>query len=284
MSATMGQQGKIPPQVIVITQIVTGAFMACIYILLPAVFLFFYHRASVRATCQRRDPQIRWTDRCPMPVLALSILLAWGAACCLFSMVAYRGVMPLFGVFASGTAGAVVILFDNIVAGLPSLGHLPPTDGRMVGDAAVVDRGSTEYGDHVLASEPNGLVREDRDARSPVGNDAEDGHRRNDVSLGSLDGLGRRGRVPGLSAVCGAATSCVVATGPSGRCSTIPVLDFGWQARIRVVGLTACCWNAGQESRVRPVASLESRKTAGDVHRTPTARTHLAWLVYCWPC
>ena len=34
----------------------------------------------MRATCLRRDPKARWTDRCPMPVLALSILTAWSAA------------------------------------------------------------------------------------------------------------------------------------------------------------------------------------------------------------
>jgi hypothetical protein len=110
MSAQMGQQAKIPPQVVVIIQLVTGVIMACIYILLPAMFLLFYHRASVRATCQRRDPQIRWTDRCPMPVLALSIILACSAASCLPSMLIYRGVMPLFGRFVSGPAGVVVIL------------------------------------------------------------------------------------------------------------------------------------------------------------------------------
>jgi hypothetical protein len=76
---------------------------------LPAVFLIFYHRASVWATCQRRDPQTRWTDRCPMPVLALSILLAFSFVSVL-SMPAYGCVMPLFGGYVSGAVGAVVML------------------------------------------------------------------------------------------------------------------------------------------------------------------------------
>ena len=99
-----------PPQALVVIQIITGAVMACIYILLPALFLLFYHRESVRATCQRRDPQIRWTDRCPMPVLALSILHALSAALCMPSMAVYGWVMPAFGVILSGAAGAAVIL------------------------------------------------------------------------------------------------------------------------------------------------------------------------------
>ena len=112
MSAAIEQQPKMkmPPQALVIMRIITGAVLACIYILLPAIFVIFYHRESVRATCQRRDPQVRWTDRCPMPVLALSILHASGAALYMPSTAAYGFVMPVFGVFLSGAAGAAVIL------------------------------------------------------------------------------------------------------------------------------------------------------------------------------
>ena len=114
MSAAIEQQPKMPPQAIVIMQIITGAVVACIYILLPAIFLIFYHRESVRATCQRRDPQIRWTDRCPMPVLALSIFHTSGALC-MPSTAAYGFLIPVFGVFLSGTAGAAVVLFLTLV-------------------------------------------------------------------------------------------------------------------------------------------------------------------------
>jgi hypothetical protein len=109
MSAAMAQQGKMPPEAIVVMQIVMGVVLACIYVLLPALFLVFYQRASVRATCRQRDPHVRWTDRCPMPVLALSIMLAW----CVVSMpfgATYGWVMPLFGGFVSGAVGAAVSL------------------------------------------------------------------------------------------------------------------------------------------------------------------------------
>jgi len=112
--AAIAQQGQMPPEMMMTMRIVTGAVLACIYILLPGVFLILCHNESVRATCQRRDPKIRWTDRCPMPVLALSILFAlsivWMPAA-----VAYRCVIPLFGVFVSGAAGAVGILLITLV-------------------------------------------------------------------------------------------------------------------------------------------------------------------------
>ncbi len=114
MSASIAKQAKMPPEAMMAMQIISGSFLACFYIILPAVFLVFCHHESVRATCQRRDPKIRWTDRCPMPVLALSILLALSVVS-MASLVAYGPVMPLFGVFLSGAAGAVVILMIALV-------------------------------------------------------------------------------------------------------------------------------------------------------------------------
>jgi hypothetical protein len=113
MRASMEQQAKLPPQALMAMQIVMGAFMAGIYILLPAMFLLSYQWTSVRATCQRRDPHICWTDRCPMPVLALSILLALSVVSMLGAVV-YGPIMPLFGVFTSGPVGAAVILLVTL--------------------------------------------------------------------------------------------------------------------------------------------------------------------------
>jgi hypothetical protein len=112
--ASIAQQGKIPPEAMMAVRIIGGAVLACIYIVLPGVFLIFGHHESVRATCQRRDPKIRWTDRCPMPVLALSVMMALSVMS-MPSVAAYGFVMPLFGVYISGTAGAVVILLLTLV-------------------------------------------------------------------------------------------------------------------------------------------------------------------------
>jgi len=114
MSVAMEQQAKMPPQALVIMQTVTGSCVGCIYILLPALFLIFYQRESVRTTCQRYDSQIPWTDRCPMPVLALCILFALSALC-MPTTAATGFVMPVFGVVLSGAAGAAVILPMTLV-------------------------------------------------------------------------------------------------------------------------------------------------------------------------
>jgi hypothetical protein len=111
---TMARDGKVPREMIMGILMVMGLFVACVYILLPGLFLVVCHRESVRATCQKRDPKIRWTDRCPMPVLALSIMLALSLVS-LSSLVSYGCVMPIFGVYFSGAAGAVVIALLAIV-------------------------------------------------------------------------------------------------------------------------------------------------------------------------
>ncbi len=114
MFPSMAQQANMPREMMMMMEIVVGVFLACIYILLPGVFLVLCHHESVRATCQRRDPKIPWTDRCPMPVLALSITLGIWVLSFLSSVVAYRAVIPMFGVFISGAAGAGVILLIGL--------------------------------------------------------------------------------------------------------------------------------------------------------------------------
>ncbi|MCD4728062.1 MAG: hypothetical protein K8R46_10395, partial [Pirellulales bacterium] len=85
--------GKISCHDIGLLQVREMANMAGIYVLLPIAFLLFYQRMAVRATCHWRDLRGSWTDRCPMPVLAMSILLAtsvlwmswWVVYCCLMA-------------------------------------------------------------------------------------------------------------------------------------------------------------------------------------------------------
>jgi hypothetical protein len=112
---------KIPPLPVITPQMisailaVTFAMTAAVMVLLPAVFLVFYQRAAVRATCRRRDPQVRWTDRCPLPVLAVSVALALSAMWMLFSAVG-QPVVPLFGGLIAGPAGAGLMLLLALVS------------------------------------------------------------------------------------------------------------------------------------------------------------------------
>ena len=110
--------GKMPAQMVVTFHLITGVLFAFVYIGLPGLFLLSAHHDSVRATCVRRDPRVPWTDRCPMPVLALVVLLALSPHS-LLSIASLRFVFPIFGTFIAGWAGALAIaLMAVILAGL----------------------------------------------------------------------------------------------------------------------------------------------------------------------
>jgi len=74
--------------------------------MIPGALVIFYQSKHVKATCEARDPLPRWTDRCPLPVLALTLWLAFGALAML-SMIAYNGVAAFFGILISGWPGVI---------------------------------------------------------------------------------------------------------------------------------------------------------------------------------
>jgi hypothetical protein len=99
--------------VLMLIPIVTIGF---IYVLLPLTWALFYSGRNVKATCEARDPVVRWTDRCPLPVLAVSLWLLFGALMMLL-MPAFHAVAPFFGILLSGAAGIVLYLLLAFISG-----------------------------------------------------------------------------------------------------------------------------------------------------------------------
>jgi hypothetical protein len=106
---TNGQPG-LPPGalagVVIVTTLVIGVF----FVLLPAVWIFFYNSRQVKATCEARDPVMRWTDACPLPVLALCLCLLISVPMLLLMPVMGHGVVPFFGTFLYGLPGSLFCL------------------------------------------------------------------------------------------------------------------------------------------------------------------------------
>ena len=90
------------------------AFMAFFYIVAPGVLVLFYRSRHVKATCEAADPRIRWTDRCPLPVLALTLMFCAGVVFMPCAML-FGSVIPLFGTVLSGLPGALVLLAVTVV-------------------------------------------------------------------------------------------------------------------------------------------------------------------------
>lgn len=105
----MGKSGLMPQNIAVIMEYVTIGFTAVFYVIIPGVLVLFYGSRNVKATCEFYDSRVRWTDKCPLPVLALSLLFVFWAGSMLF-IGFYGWVIPFFGFILSGIAGAGVAL------------------------------------------------------------------------------------------------------------------------------------------------------------------------------
>ena len=103
-------QPAMPPAAITGMVIFITIFLFVFFVLLPAVWIFFYQSRHVKATCEARDPVTRWTDACPLPVLAFALWTWFAVPMMLVMALTGMAVMPCFGVFVSGLPGALVCL------------------------------------------------------------------------------------------------------------------------------------------------------------------------------
>ena len=62
-------------------------------VVVPLALILFYRSPNVRATCLALDPHPRWTERVPLPLLALALWILFGAVA-MMTMSAYA-VLPL---------------------------------------------------------------------------------------------------------------------------------------------------------------------------------------------
>lgn len=99
---------------VVVTAISLG-FTFVVFVVVPAAFILFYRSRHVKATCEARDPVPRWTDTCPLPVLAMSIALAFAPLSILAMLVAFNSVVPFFGRLLTGPPAAAVLVLLMIV-------------------------------------------------------------------------------------------------------------------------------------------------------------------------
>ncbi len=112
-AAQSGMSGRASALPTILGTLVVLLFMGFFMVIVPAAFVLFYRSPHVKATCEHLDSKTRWTDRVPLPVLFLSILLAVGGASMLF-MVGYPG-MPFFGHVFKGPVFVFMALLAAVV-------------------------------------------------------------------------------------------------------------------------------------------------------------------------
>lgn len=86
-----------------------------LFVVLPAIWTYFYSSRHVKATCEARDAALSWTDACPLPVLGLCLWLLFSVPMMLAMSLTGHGVAPFFGMFLTGAPAA---LFYVVVAAL----------------------------------------------------------------------------------------------------------------------------------------------------------------------
>ncbi|ACB75440.1 hypothetical protein [Opitutus terrae] len=94
--------------IVVFVKILTVSMMLLMYVIIPGALVLFYRSRHVRLTCETRDPVERWTDRCPLPVLALVLLLAFSAVAMVMTIPLYGRAFPFFGMIITGAPALVL--------------------------------------------------------------------------------------------------------------------------------------------------------------------------------
>jgi len=89
-------------------------FMLIFMVLLPIGFILFYNSKNVKKTVERLDSKISWTDQCPLPVLAASLMFGYTAIISIFNGI-YDWVVPFMGFIFSGWSGALILLLNSLM-------------------------------------------------------------------------------------------------------------------------------------------------------------------------
>jgi len=112
----LADSGVLPPMAALGALYFSVLVLILLQVVFPLITIVFYGLKGVEATCERRNPEPCWTDRCPLPLLAVSFISALG---CL-SIVAgatTNYVVFLFGHLMHGAPGALMLAVVSVASG-----------------------------------------------------------------------------------------------------------------------------------------------------------------------
>ena len=117
MKTAAAQNANAPPvspavAAVVVTFIII--LFAVFFVVLPIAFLLFYRSKNVEETCKHRDPVERWTDRRPLPIIAVALLAAVGSL--YYVVMSFTTpLFPFFGKYLTGLPGGIACLIFAVV-------------------------------------------------------------------------------------------------------------------------------------------------------------------------
>jgi hypothetical protein len=123
-------------------------FMFTLLVILPAIFFFFYRSPNVKATCERKDPVLRWTDKFPLSVLTVLLLLASSAISYLLSIFTSQHIVTFLSMIFTGLPAMVITMAKvSIYIYLA----LQIYNMRMIGWTATLIYSIIDYGSQALS-------------------------------------------------------------------------------------------------------------------------------------
>ncbi|HEY1921753.1 MAG TPA: hypothetical protein VGG44_03225, partial [Tepidisphaeraceae bacterium] len=108
--AVLGTPGAPYPVFVAMTML----FFGFLFVAIPGVYVWFYRKPEVKAALEHFDPAPRWTDRCPIPALAIVMVLMCYAVMTLVAIP--QAIMPVFGTVLHGPFAMVLQLILVVVA------------------------------------------------------------------------------------------------------------------------------------------------------------------------
>ncbi len=93
----------------------TILLLAVFGIVVPGLYVWFYRKPDAGQMVEYYDPQPRWTDGCPLPVLGLAVALAFLAVSNILS--APGAIDAIFGVVLFGLPAVALLLLEGAVMG-----------------------------------------------------------------------------------------------------------------------------------------------------------------------
>ncbi len=84
------------------------------HVVLPCAMVLFYQSPHVKATCEAKGPRAPWTERCPAPILGVSIGTVYASYMCL-ALAQELGAFPLFGAMVGGSRGLLLFMLTMAI-------------------------------------------------------------------------------------------------------------------------------------------------------------------------
>ena len=99
----LADSGMLSPQMALVALYIGVPVLIVLQLAFPLAAIIFYSLKGVQATCERRNPEPCWSDRCPLPLMAMGFVSALGISSLLLG----------------ATTNYIVFVFGQVWTGLP---------------------------------------------------------------------------------------------------------------------------------------------------------------------